>query len=306
MRFAIVGATGLVGRRLAVALLEAGHGVVAVSRGGEPVADAAGVAWDAATGPMPAAALDGVDGVVNLAGAGIGDARWTDARKALIRDSRVKTTRGIVAALADGGPRVLVNASAVGYYGTGEDARTEVSPPGGDFLADTCVEWEQEAFAARAHGVRVVVARMGIVLAREGGALKKQLLPFRLGLGGPLGGGRQWVSWVHIEDVVDIITFALTTDGVEGALNVTAPNPVRQAEFARALGGALHRPAFIPTPGFALRAAMGEMATLALDGQRVLPEATTAAGYVFRHTDVADALRDVLGAVPAPTGAGHS
>lgn len=294
MRVAIVGATGLIGRRLVDHLLEGGHEAVAVSRRGEPVADAPGVAWDAAAGPMPAEALDAADAVVNLAGAGIGDARWTDSRKALIRDSRVRTTRGIVAALAAGGPRVLVNASAVGYYGTGEETLTEASPPGDDVLADTCVDWEEEAFAARAHGVRVVVARMGVVLAREGGALRAQLTPFRLGLGGPLGGGRQWVSWVHVDDVLGILTLALTDPSLDGPLNVTAPTPVRQREFAAALGAALRRPAILPTPGFVLRAAMGEMATLALDGQRVVPEAALRAGYTFRHTDIREALRAEL------------
>lgn len=293
MKIAVVGATGLIGRRLVDALLRDGHAVVAVSRGGSGVADAPGVAWDASVGPMPAAALDGVDAVVNLAGSDIG-ARWTNERKALIRSSRIQTTRGIVAALAaPGAPRVLVSASAVGYYGTGEETRVETSRPGSDFLADTCLAWEQEAFAARAHGVRVVVVRIGIVLAREGGALRKQLTPFRLGAGGPLGGGRQWVPWIHVDDTVGILIHALTHE-VEGPLNATAPNPVRQGEFARALGAALHRPAVLPTPGIALRLALGEMATLALDGQRVEPRETLASGYVFRHTDVREALEREL------------
>lgn len=289
MKVTVVGATGLIGRRLVDALLRDGHGVIAVSRTGSAVADAPGVAWDPATAPMPAAALDGADAVVNLAGAGIGDSRWTTERKALIVSSRQLATRGIVSALAQGGPRALVNAGAVGYYGTGEERRTEASAPGDDFLAETCLAWEEDAFAARAHGVRVCVVRFGIVLAREGGALKKQLPPFRLGLGGPIGGGRQWVSWVHIDDAVGVLIHALTHD-VSGALNAVAPNPVRQAEFATALGAALHRPAVLPTPAFALRLAMGEMATLALDGQQVHPEATLGAGYAFRHTDVREAL----------------
>lgn len=294
MRIAIVGATGLIGRRLTDALLREGHGVVAVSRGGGDVGAAGGVAWDPARGPMPPAALEGVDAVVNLAGAGIGDHRWTDARKREIRESRVAATRGVVAALGDGGPRVLVNASAVGYYGTGERRCVETTPPGDDFLAHTCTEWEAEALAGRDHGARVVLTRFGIVLAREGGALKAQLRPFRLGLGGPLGGGRQWQSWVHIDDVTGVIAHALTHDGVEGPLNVTAPHPVRQGEFAKALGAALGRPAVLPTPGFVLRVAMGEMATIALDGQRVLPQATLASGYTFRWTDVREALRAEL------------
>lgn len=291
MKVAVVGATGLIGRRLVDALRRDGHAVIAVSRHGSSVADAPGVAWDPATAPMPPAALAGADAVVNLAGAGIGDARWTAERKALIISSRQLTTRGIVAALASGaGPRVLVNASAVGYYGTGEEPRTESSAPGDDFLAETCLAWEEGAFAARAHGVRVAVVRFGIVLAREGGALKKQLPLFRVGLGGPIGGGRQWVSWVHINDAVGVLVHALTHD-MSGAFNAVAPNPVRQAEFAKAVGAALRRPAVLPTPAFALRLAMGEMATLALDGQQVRPEATLAAGYAFRHADVREALR---------------
>ena len=294
MRIAIVGATGLIGRRLTEALRVAGDEVVAVSRGGDSVADAPGVAWDPARGPMPAAAREGVDAVVNLAGAPIGEGRWTDARRTAIRDSRLAATRGVVTALADGGPRVLVNASAVGYYGTGERECVETTPPGDDFLGRTCRAWEAEAVAARAHGVGVVLVRFGIVLAREGGALAKQLTPFRLGLGGPLGGGRQWQSWVHIDDAVGIVRHALRSD-VDGPLNATAPEPVRQAEFAKALGAALGRPALVPTPGFVLRAAMGEMATLALDGQRVLPQATLESGYRFRHTDVREALRAEVG-----------
>jgi len=293
VRIAIVGATGLIGRRLTRALRAAGDDVVAVSRGGREVEGAPGVAWDAARGPMPAAAHEGVDAVVNLAGTPIGEGRWTDARRAEIRDSRVETTRGVVRALAGSG-RVLVNASAVGYYGTGERECVESTPPGDDFLGRTCQAWEAEAAAGRGEGLRVAVVRLGIVLAREGGALAKQLTPFRLGLGGPLGGGRQWQSWVHVDDAVGILMHALRTD-MDGALNATAPAPVRQAEFAKALGAALGRPAVVPTPGFVLRAAMGEMATLALDGQRVLPRETLASGYRFRHTDVREALRAEVG-----------
>jgi uncharacterized protein (TIGR01777 family) len=295
MKVIVVGATGLIGRRLTDALLRGGHAVLAVSRGGDTVAGAPGLAWDAAAGPLPAGALDGADAVVNLAGAGIGDGRWTAARKRLIRDSRVLTTRGIVDALAaDGAPRVLLNASAVGYYGTGEETRTEDSPPGRDFLAETCVAWEAEATRAAGHGVRVVLARTGIVLAKEGGAVRKQLGLYRAGLGGPLAGGRQWQSWIHADDVVGLMTFALERDDLSGPVNLTAPEPVRQARFAKAFGRAVGRPAWVWTPGFGLRLLLGEMATLALDGQRVLPERALGAGYTFRFTDVEAALRDAL------------
>lgn len=294
MKVAIVGATGLIGRRLVEVLLRRGDEVVPVSRRGEDIAGVPGVRWDPAVGDAVPAELTGADAVVNLAGAGIGDARWTDARKRLIRDSRVDTTRALVAALGDGGPRVLVNGSAVGFYGTGDETRTEASPAGDDFLAETCVAWEAEALAAGSKGVRVVLLRTGIVMAAEGGALKKQLPLFRLGVGGPLGGGRQWQSWIHIDDVTGLIVHALGRDDVEGPLNATAPNPVRQREFASALGRVLGRPAFLPTPGIALRLAMGEMATLALDGQRVEPAAALASGYAFRFTELEPALRDVL------------
>lgn len=294
MKVAVVGATGLIGRRLVEALLGRGWDVVPVSRRGEDIAGAAGVRWDPAVGDAVPAELLAADAVVNLAGAGIGDARWTDARKRLIRDSRVDTTRALVAALGDGGPRVLVNGSAIGFYGTGEGTRTEASPAGTDFLAGTCVAWEAEALAAEAKGVRVVLLRTGIVMAAEGGALKKQLPLFNAGVGGPLGGGRQWQSWVHIGDVTGLIAHAIERDDVTGPLNATAPGPVRQKEFARTLGRVLGRPAFLPTPGIALRLALGEMSTLALDGQRVEPAAALASGYAFGFTELEPALRDVL------------
>ncbi|MCB0882190.1 MAG: TIGR01777 family oxidoreductase [Thermoleophilia bacterium] len=296
MRWAVVGATGLIGRRLCRHLAAAGHDVAAVSRAGTPVDGAAvAVRWDPAAGGLDPAGVADRDVVVNLAGAGIGDARWTDGRKREIVESRRAATRGIVEALrADGAPRVLVSASAVGFYGTGERECTEATPPGDDFLAATCGAWEREALAARAHGVRVVLTRFGIVLDAHGGALAKQLTPFRLGFGGPLGGGRQWVSWVHIDDAVRLIERAGADPSIEGPVNVVAPRPVRQREFARALGAALHRPALVPTPGAALRLTMGEMATLALHGQRVTPAVALAAGFGYLHPDVDEALRDLL------------
>jgi uncharacterized protein len=290
MKVAIVGATGMIGRRLVDDLTERGDTVVAISRKGRSIGTAAAIAWDPALGDLPADALNGVEAIVNLAGAGIGDAKWSDARKALILHSRVAATRGIVTALDPANPRVLVNASAIGIYPPGEGQLDESSAPGTGFLPDVCTAWEREASAATAKGSRVVMLRIGVVMAAEGGALKKQLLPFKFGAGGPLGGGRQWVSWVHISDVIGAITLALDTPSISGPVNVTAPNPVRQKDFARALGKALGRPAFLPTPGFVLKAVMGEMATLALDGQYVAPKALQAAGYVFQHTDIGPAL----------------
>ncbi len=293
MKVAVVGATGLIGRRLTDHLLGLGWDVVPVSRSGEDIAGTPGVRWDPAAGPVPPEALDGVDAVVNLAGAGIGDARWSASRKALIRDSRVDTTRAIVAALGDGGPRVLVNGSAVGFYGTGEATHTETSPAGDDFLAETCLAWEREALAAESRGVRVVLLRTGIVQAPEGGALKKLLPLFKLGVGGPLGGGKQWQPWIHIDDVNGLIAHVIGAE-VRGPVNAVAPNPVRQREYAKVLGRVLGRPAFLPTPGIALRLAMGEMATIALHGQRVEPAAALASGYTFRFPELEPALRDLL------------
>lgn len=292
MRVVVVGATGLIGRALATALVARGDSVVALSRGGAAgIAGALDMRWDPAEGPPPPAALDGGDAVVNMAGVPIGGRRWTAARKRQIRESRTHTTRLLVDALArEGTPRTLVNASAVGYYGPTEDVVDETAPPGHDFLADTAVAWEREAVRAEWLGVRVVWIRNGIVLARDGGALPTMALPVRLFAGGPIGGGRQWLSWIHIDDVVGLLQFALDEPGIAGPLNGTAPAAVRQREFASALGAALGRPAILPTPALPLRLAMGEMATLALDGQRAVPRVALAAGYTFIHPEIDEAL----------------
>ena len=301
MRVAVVGATGLIGGALVAALADRGDVPLPVSRGGDTVRGVPGAAWDPADGPPPPEVVQ-VDAVVNLAGAGIGAARWTDDRKRVIRESRIQTTDALVQALGSGTAGVLVNASAAGYYGTGEETVDETSPAGDDFLAEVCTAWEAAAVAAEQRSVRVVLLRTGIVLASDGGALHDPLPPlgvsqltlFRLGLGGPFGGGRQWQPWIHIADVVGAILLALDDDSLRGPLNLSAPAPVRQREFASALGRVLHRPAFVPTPGFALRILLGEMSTRALDGQRMLPAALQARGYDFRFTDLEAALRDLL------------
>lgn len=291
----MIGATGLIGGRLCAALVARGDAALAVSRSGAAgVAGAEDVRWDPAEGPPPAAVTEGVDAVVNLAGAPIGGKRWTAERKREVRESRTIPTRLLVDALAaEGAPRVLVNGSAVGFYGPTDEEVDESSPPGADFLADTCVAWEREALRARDHGVRVVLLRTGIVLAADGGALPQMALPVKLFAGGPIGGGRQWVPWIHIDDEVGLILRALDDAEVSGPLNATAPEPVRQRELVRAIAAALGRPAILPTPAVALRLAMGEMATLALDGQRAVPRAALARGHAFAHTDVAEALRDI-------------
>jgi hypothetical protein len=291
MRVAIVGATGMIGRRLTSALLAGGHEVLAISRRGESVADAPGVVWDPASGPLAPAALAGVDAVVNLAGASIGTGRWTPARKREIVDSRVVTTAKLVEAIGTDGPRILVNSSAVGYYGDGDASVDEAAPASNDFLGTTCRAWEQAALAGEANGVRVVVLRTGVVIARESEVIKRQLLPFKLGLGGPVGGGQQWWSWIHIDDITGLILFALTHPELSGPVNAVAPNAVRQREFARALGHVLGRPAVVPTPGFALKLAMGEMSAIALTGQHVIPRVAIEAGYRFAQPRIEAALR---------------
>lgn len=296
MRVAVVGATGLIGRRLCAALVARGDEVRAMSRRGDaPAEGARAVRWDPAEGPPPAAALEGADALVNLAGAPIAGRRWTAARKRLIRESRTTTTRLLVEAVGgEGRPRVLVNGSAVGYYGRREEVVDEDAPPGSDFLADTCVAWEREAARAEERGVRVVRVRTGIVLAREGGALPQMARPVRLLVGGPLGGGRQWVPWIHLDDEVGLLLLALDRDDLRGPLNAVAPRPVRQRELVAAIGRALGRPAVLPAPAIAVRLALGEMATVALDGQHVVPRVAEEAGYDWAFIDVEAAVRDLL------------
>lgn len=296
MKVAIVGATGLIGRRLVAALTGRGDEVLALSRSGKQVAGAQAMAWDPATSPVPPAALDGADAVVNLAGEPLADGRWTDARRARIRDSRIATTARIVAALsAENAPRTLVNASAVGYYGDrGDERLAEGAAPGSGFLAQLCREWEAAALAAEAVGVRVVLVRTGFVLAGEGGALPKIVTPTKLLLGGPLGSGRQWVPWIHVDDEVGVIVAALDDESIRGPVNASAPEPVRQRDLARAIGRAVGRPALTPAPAFALRLLFGDMARVLLDSQRAVPAAAQATGYRFRYRDLDEALKTEL------------
>ena len=296
MRVAVVGSTGMIGGAVGRALIARGDEVTAVSRrGAAGIEGARDARWDPAEGPPPEAVLEDADAVVNLAGAPIEGKRWTAARKREIHESRVLTTRLLVDALGrDGVARTLVNGSAVGYYGPRDDEVDETADPGDDFLAETCVGWEREAIRAQDAGARVVRVRTGIVLDAEGGALPKLALPVKLFAGGPIGGGRQWVPWVHIDDEVGLILLALDRDDVSGPLNACVPEPVRQRDFVAALGRALGRPAVVPTPAIALRLAMGEMSTLALDGQRAVPRAALRAGYAFRHTEPEPALRSLL------------
>jgi uncharacterized protein (TIGR01777 family) len=305
MRVAITGATGFIGRRLVHRLLADGHTLVALTRDVErahrvlPVRCAA-VPWNPEGGEVHAAALRGADAVVHLAGEGVAAGRWTKTRKDAIRTSRVDGTRALVAALGEltaaVRPRVLVAASAIGIYGDrGDTELTEESAPGSGFLADVCRAWEAETAAAAALGMRTTIVRIGVVLGRNGGALERMLPPFRLGAGGRLGGGRQWMSWIHIDDLIELFVLALTDARVSGPLNGVAPRPVTNATFTRALGRALHRPALLPVPALALRVVFGEMATVLLASERVLPRAALRLGFRFAHAEVDDALADLLG-----------
>ena len=261
--------------------------------------------WDPAAGRIDAAALEGHDAVVNLAGAGIGDRRWTAKHKAAIRESRVQGTGLLARTLAslDRPPAVLASGAAVGYYGNrGDEELTEESGPGTGFLSGVVQEWEAATAPAREAGIRVVTLRSGIVLSPRGGALQRQLLPFRLGLGGRLGSGDQWFSWISIDDEVGAIRHVLTNDDVEGPVNVTAPGPVTNAQFTASLGRALRRPTFLPTPTAALWLLFGRemVAEMLLTSHRVLPAVLTASGYSFRHPAVDAALADLLAPSPRP------
>lgn len=309
MDMAVTGSHGLIGSALVPALVAAGHRVRRLVRSQPGPGD---VVWDPAGGTIDAAGLEGVDGVVHLAGVGIGDKRWTAAQKARILDSRVKGTALLATTLArlPTPPRVLVSQSAVGYYGDrGDEVLTEESSPGQGFLAGVVQAWEGAAQPAAEAGVRVVATRSGVVLSAAGGAVKKQLPLFKLGLGGPLGSGRQWVSWIGIDDEVGGILHALATDSLAGPVNLTAPEPVTAKAMARALGRVLHRPAVLPVPRPALALVLGSQLTgeMVLASQRAVPARLEASGYRFRHPEVGAALAAVLGRAgsrPAPAAGG--
>jgi uncharacterized protein len=298
MKVAITGATGLVGRHVMRALVEAGHGVYALARKrpGSLPADVRFFEWNAGESEPPVESLTGADAVVHLAGEPVAQ-RWTQEVKKRIRGSRVDGTRHLVNALSTQSrrPQVLISASAIGIYGSrGDEVLTEGSRPGDDFLAGLAMEWEQAAVLAEALGLRAVRLRIGMILASDGGALAKMLPPFRFGVGGRLGSGRQWTSWIHVDDLVKLILFALARTDVSGALNAVAPNPVTNTEFTKELARALHRPAIFPVPKLALRVLFGEMAGMLLASQRVIPEAATAAGFAFQYPQLGPALRRLL------------
>jgi len=301
MKILVTGSTGLVGKALVMALVKAGHSVCRLLRPETNANDDAGgfnAAWNPATGELGGAAV-GADAVVNLSGASIAGGRWTEKRKEELRASRVDATRALVAAIEkmNAKPTVFVSASATGYYGNrGDEILSEQSAAGEGFLAEIARNWEAEALKAEKWRTRVVLARFGIILAKQGGALPKMAMPFRFGLGGRLGTGKQWMSWIALEDVVGILKRAITDAAMFGAINVVAPEPIANAQFTKELAQALHRPAIFPVPPFALRLALGrEMADALLTGsQRVVPMKLEKAGYPFQYSNLSSALSTIL------------
>jgi uncharacterized protein len=278
MNVAITGASGFLGRALSERLRASGRSVTAISLRTQP----------------PPESFAGCQAVVHLAGEPVAQ-RWTASARDRILNSRIQGTRSLVAGLRKHPPAVLVSASAVGYYGSrGDEILTEDSPPSSDFLGQVARGWEQEARAAEQFGVRVVTPRIGVVLGRGGGALAQMLLPFRLGVGGRLGAGNQWMSWIALDDLVSLIEFAITDAALRGPVNAVAPNPVTNAVFTRELAAVLHRPAIFPVPAFALKILFGEMSQILLGGQRAIPQAALRAGFQFRFVELSEALRQII------------
>ncbi len=299
MKVLLTGATGLIGRAICRLLGEEGNRIVVLSRGSVAANGSTGVTafrWAPENELPPREAWEGVEAVVHLAGEPVAE-RWTSEKKKRIRDSRVLGTRNLVAGMRESQnkPKVLVAASAVGFYGDrGDEILGEKAEPGRGFLSDVCLEWESEAARARELGVRAAHVRIGVVLSPEGGALEKMLAPFKLGLGGRLGSGRQWFPWIHIDDIAGIFRHALATNTLSGAINGVAPGIVTNEEFTRELAAALNRPVFFPVPEFALRILMGEMAEVVTASQRVIPQAASDTGYKFRYPNLRPALDALL------------
>ena len=297
MKFAIAGGTGFIGSVLCARLAELGHTLVLISSRPTPAELPPNREWVTWSPGQPGPweqAVDGADAVINLAGEPIPAKRWTRAQKEKIRSSRINTTRALVVAMgkAKKKPSLLINSSAIGYYGPrGDEDVVEETEPGNDFVSQVCVEWEEEAQKAESFGVRVVCLRTGIVLGKSGGALAKMVLPFKLFAGGPIGSGRQWVSWIQLEDEVGLIVHLLQKEDASGAVNATAPDPVTMKVLCQTLGKVLHRPSWAPVPVFALRVLMGEMADVVVTGQRVLPAKAQQLGYTFKYPDLTEALR---------------
>ena len=296
MKILISGSHGLVGSALTSSLGRGSHQILTLVRSTSK--SASEIEWHPEQGPLQPKALEGIDAVVHLAGESIAEGRWDDGKKRRIRDSRVKGTTVLSQKLAqlEQPPKTFICASAIGYYGNrGDELLTEDSSPGDDFLSRVCVEWEQATLPAKERGIRVVNARFGIILSTDGGALAKMLTPFRMGVGGRVGSGKQWMSWIALADVVGALKFALDRETLSGPVNYVSPNPVTNAEFTKTLGKALSRPTIFPIPEFGVRLAFGEMAdALLLSSQRVKPQLLEENGYQFACQKLDGALRDIL------------
>ena len=299
MNILITGGTGFIGSALSRELSNSGHKVIITSRRKTPpkLENIEIVRWDIQP-PLSSEIISDIDAVINLAGESLISGRWTKRRKERIMSSRVNTTRLLVESMknANPKPKVLINASAVGYYGPhGDEYVTDDTPPASDFLAEVCKAWEKEALKAYELGIRVVITRFGIVLESDGGALSRMAMPFKFFLGGHLGRGKQWVSWVHREDIIGFMKYALENESISGHINLTAPQPVTNKEFCSALGKALNRPSWFHVPAFMIKLTLGEVGKVLLTGQRVLPEKALKAGYQFKYLEINEALMAIFG-----------
>jgi uncharacterized protein (TIGR01777 family) len=300
MRVIITGGTGLIGRALTQNLIKNGHEVIVLTRNPVQVdlpAGAIAEQWDGRSTEGWSHWVDGANAIVNLAGAGLADSRWTAARKAAIRNSRLDAGRVVVQAVkkAKRKPEVVLQSSAVGYYGPRDNSViTEDAVPGVDFSAKICVDWEASTASVESLGVRRVILRTGVVLSTKGGALPRMMLPFKFFIGGPIGSGKQWLSWIHLADEVAAIRFLIENKAAAGRFNLTAAQPVTNADFGQAIGKVMGRPAVMPTPAFALKLAFGEMSTILLTGQRVVPQRLQELGFTFQYSEVEEALKDLL------------
>jgi uncharacterized protein (TIGR01777 family) len=303
MRYIITGGTGLIGSALSEALVAAGDQVVVLSRNPEKAHVPAGVEvvrWDTRSSNGWVDQLEGADGVINLAAESIGVARWSAEQKQRLIQSRVNAGAAIVEAVnrVNHKPEVVLQINAVGYYGIkADEVITEKDPPGNDFLANVAERWENTTLGVQAMGVRRVIVRSGVVLEKNHGMLPKMMLPFRLFIGGPLGSGKQWISWIHLDDLIQGMVYVLKDRSARGVYNLTSPEPMTNAAFCKILGKVMHRPYWIPAPGFVLKLALGEMSTLVLSGQRVIPARLAAEGFRFRHPGLEEALRDLIARV---------
>jgi hypothetical protein len=308
MRIIITGGSGMIGKALAIELIEAGHEVIVLSRNPFPGIVPGGVGvekWDAETGHGWASLITEDTAIVNFAGAGLAEGRWTDERKAEILKSRINAGQAVVDGIqsADSKPRVVIQASAVGYYGPrGDEELTESSSSGDDFLADVCQQWEESTQPVEEMGIRRAITRSGVVLSTKDGAFPRMLLPFKLFVGGPIGSGQQWMPWIHIHDEVRAVRFLIENEASQGVYNLTAPNPVTNGQFATIMGNVMRRPGIVPVPAFVMQTLFGELSTVLLDGQRAVPHRLLEEGFTFEYNELEAAIRDLLDR-PAPAAA---